>query len=77
MRISDKQRLSEIYDTDVVKLHYQAENALLLANLAIDTKLGISQAKKIVTYDFIKSLLTNSSTPYMQKRAFLKCLYQV
>jgi len=76
-RIPEKMRASDIKDEDIMLLNYQVENMLLLGNLALDTRLGITQAKKTLSFDQIKSVLVGNSTPFIQKKAFLRCLFQV
>ncbi len=77
-KVPDKPRLNaEVRDEDMAMLNYQVENMLLLGNLALDTRLGIIQAKKTLSYDQIKAVLVGNSTPFLQKKAFLRCLFQV
>ena len=72
-----KSKNADLKDEELAELRYQSECMLLLANLTLETQLGIVQAKKTLSYDQIKSLLINNLTPYVQKRSFLRCLFQV
>lgn len=76
-RIPEKTRVSEIKDEDIAILYYQAENVLLLANLCLESKLGMMQAKKTLSFEQLRALLMNNGTPCIQKKAFLRCLFQV
>lgn len=75
--LQSQSKNAELKDEELAELRYQSECMLLLANLTLETQLGMVQAKKTLSYDQIKSLLINNLTPYVQKRSFLRCLFQV
>lgn len=49
----------------------------LLAELSWDFKMGIDQAKRLITKEQILDLLTSNSTPFFFKKHFLKCFHYV
>ena len=49
----------------------------MLGNLATNFRFGVIQLKKIFSYENTKSLLTSPKTPFIFKKSYLRCLYQV
>lgn len=71
---SDKHTRSQ---TEITDLKFQAEMLLLLANLTLESKFGIMQTKRIMAYDQYKAKLSDNSMPFLLKRSYLRCIFQV
>ena len=74
---NELQNINERNQEEVFQLNIQIEVVLLLANLSRECALSMQQAKKILSFDYIKNILTNSNTPFIQKKPFLRCFYQI
>ena len=74
---NELQNINERNQEEVFQLNIQIEVVLLLANLSRECALSMQQAKKILSFDYIKNILTNSNTPFIKKKPFLRCFYQI
>ena len=70
---------SDKESTEIAHINFQAEVYLLLANLCLNSKLTMMQAKKVLSLDQCKNRLSSESenTPFIIKKGLLRCLFQV
>ena len=57
--------------------NFYAAYLSLLAELSWEFRMGIDQAKRLVTKEQILEILTSASTPFFFKKHFLKCFHHV
>ncbi|EAR93160.2 cation channel family protein (macronuclear) [Tetrahymena thermophila SB210] len=61
---------------EYLKLKLHTQGIILLAYCCKDFKIGIQEIQRFVMFDTLKAIIVSQYSPFMLKRAYLKCLFE-
>ncbi|KAL4442528.1 hypothetical protein ABPG74_006930 [Tetrahymena malaccensis] len=61
---------------EYLKLKLHTQGIILLAYCCKDFKIGIQEIQRFVMFDTLKAIIVSQYSPFMLKRAYIKCLFE-